>query len=276
MFQMAAAISLAIDLKTDYGFDLTNHRCINQGNHAATYKNNIFRNIPDIDTSNWTKPIYQEPYFHFKPLPTGQTDLMIDGYFQSEKYFAHNAEKIREIFRNENLPKNGKPYTICLHERKGDYLKYPDSHPVIDDFYLIKATTYLAEKYSVVDVDKYSDSKEKISNDVKTFELMQQYFYYIISNSSFSWWASWLNPNPDKVIIAPRQWFGPALNHDTKDLYTENMIVTFHPNILIKKRIIEAHIFRVNAKSDFLNNFPFYEAATNTVANGINELAVNE
>jgi len=41
-----------------------------------------------------------------------------------------------------------------------------------------------------------------------------------ISNSSFSWWAAWLNDNKDKRIIAPSKWFGKAYNsHNLKDLF---------------------------------------------------------
>ncbi len=42
----------------------------------------------------------------------------------------------------------------------------------------------------------------------------------VISNSSFSWWAAWLNNNKDKRIIAPNKWFGKAYSgHNLKDLF---------------------------------------------------------
>jgi hypothetical protein len=55
-------------------------------------------------------------------------------------------------------------------------------------------------------------------NDVNTLALLQQFEYFIIANSTFSWWAAWLSENTKKVI-APSKWFGPLGTQNYKDIY---------------------------------------------------------
>jgi hypothetical protein len=64
------------------------------------------------------------------------------------------------------------------------------------------------------------------SNDlVYDLCLMSKCHDYIIANSTFSWWGSWLGISPTKKIIAPKVWFGPAAGGiDTNDVYCDDFI----------------------------------------------------
>ncbi len=61
-------------------------------------------------------------------------------------------------------------------------------------------------------------------------QLMSLCKHNIIANSSFSWWAAWLNANAGKIVIAPQKWFNdPSM--DTKDVIPESWIKLIRPLI---------------------------------------------
>ncbi len=63
-------------------------------------------------------------------------------------------------------------------------------------------------------------------NAVEDFVRMTLCDHHIIANSTFSWWGAWLNPKVNKLIVAPKQWFGrQTKHHDTKDLLPPDWIV---------------------------------------------------
>ena len=61
------------------------------------------------------------------------------------------------------------------------------------------------------------------NKDIVDFVLMQSCKHNIIANSSFSWWAAYLNSNPNKIVIAPKRWFN-QVDYNTKDLFPESWI----------------------------------------------------
>jgi hypothetical protein len=78
---------------------------------------------------------------------------------------------------------------------------------------------WVKKKFKDLNFDKEFISHNTGNKSWVDIFLMSNCKHNIISNSSFSYWAGWLNNNPDKTVIAPKQWFvDPLLESQTKDL----------------------------------------------------------
>ena len=71
-------------------------------------------------------------------------------------------------------------------------------------------------------INKYEIIKLENETDINTFALLQQFYNYIMSNSSFLWWCVWLANS--KNVIAPAKWFGPKGPKEYNDIYEKNWI----------------------------------------------------
>ncbi|ANE50055.1 alpha-1,2-fucosyltransferase [Flavisolibacter tropicus] len=198
------------------------------------------------------RKFYKQPFFHFDPhfYHLG-SKVYLQGFFQSERYFQPIQPIIRQEFGfKDELVKDVRTFgkylptqpSVALHIRRGDYkdeetLRY---HGILPFDYYQRAITLIKQKLSNPQFFIFSDDgawvKENLQLDSVTivsgtyskthFEdlyLMSQCKHNIIANSSFSWWGARLNENPDKIVIAPKQWFneGPK---DTQDLCPSNWI----------------------------------------------------
>lgn len=162
-------------------------------------------------------------------------DSYLHGYWQSERYFAHCAEDIRADFtfpavsNRDNAAmaeRIGTSLAVSLHVRRGDYLTL-GAHVLCDQSYYEAALARVLEGLAgdpVVyvfsdDPDWAKDNLplpcEKVvvdfngpETDFEDMRLMSLCDHNIIGNSSFSWWAAWLNRNPDKRVAGPAKWFG--------------------------------------------------------------------
>ena len=71
--------------------------------------------------------------------------------------------------------------------------------------------------------EKFIFPSFSVNNDLMSFILLSFSKDIVICNSSYSWWAAWLNTNKNKKVFAPKNWFGYAnKNLDTKDLFPED------------------------------------------------------
>jgi hypothetical protein len=64
----------------------------------------------------------------------------------------------------------------------------------------------------------------EFNNEIDDFTLMTMCNNVIISNSSFSWWGSYLNRNNNKKVITPNRWFGNSGHKDIEDVYPKDWI----------------------------------------------------
>lgn len=153
---------------------------------------------------------------------------ILNGYWQSEKYFLPIADTIRKSFtfcepsfRNKEMAKEMSEYTsVSIHVRRGDYAGL---FPLLDKNYYDQAMSYFLHKYKDVRFYVFSNDipwcRENLNSDSITFVdwntgldspydmwLMTQCRHNIIANSSFSWWGAWLNSHEGKEVIAPRVW----------------------------------------------------------------------
>lgn len=179
-------------------------------------------------------------------------DITMAGYFQNERYFKQIEQDIRLDFTFK-FPLEGKNKVIerqldncrsvAIHIRRGDYLQQAGASNFVtcERAYYEKAMAYMLEKINNPVFYIFSDDFDWVEENLNfgdhlvTFvdwnkgkdsyidmQLMSLCKHNIIANSSFSWWAAWLNANPDKVVVGPGKWFrDEKKNALLKDFYPE-------------------------------------------------------
>lgn len=158
------------------------------------------------------------------------------GYWQNQEYFLDLTEILRKdfIFKQEISKQNKEvakdietSNSVSIHVRRGNYLQDPLLGGICQKEYYQQAIALIKEKVSSPKFFLFSDEiewcKENLSIEGGVFiswnkgaenyvdmQLMSLCKHNIIANSSFSWWAAWLNQNPEKIIIGPKKWVNGA------------------------------------------------------------------
>jgi hypothetical protein len=176
--------------------------------------------------------------FRYSPIPYNN-GCEYFGYYQCEEYFKHRRNEILNLFGpSQDVELRAEKYehlfnNISLHVRRGDYLKAAMIHTVQDISYYNKALAILPSNMKVI---VFSDDLEWCQQnfigdrfvfideiDYVSIYLMSKMNHHIIGNSSFSWWGAWLSTHENKVVIAPKNWFGEGFE-DATDIIPKNWI----------------------------------------------------
>ena len=177
--------------------------------------------------------------FGFYPGFFEQPDnTYLHGMWQSEQFFAPISDLLRLHFSfrypapqpiEEMLAriKGGGP-SVAIHFRRGDYVRNPVFNQgigVLDFDYYRRAMALMSERHGKVTFYVFSDDIDIVEREFKPespcifvrvvdhwhahdkIRLMSACSHAVVSNSTFAWWAAWLNPNPEKTVIAPDPWF---------------------------------------------------------------------
>ena len=201
---------------------------------------------------NSGKTHIKEKHFHFesKLIAHPMDNAIYEGWFQSPKYFKGVEDKIRKEFQfKEPILESSKSLfekikttnAVCLNVRRTDFLKV-DTLNTTDKNYFFNAANYIAGQVENPVFYIFSDDVEWCRKNIvmdypievighehkgrkfgNYMQLMIACKHFIIPNSSYAWWAVWLNGHPEKIVVAPKNWFNdPKIN--TTDLVPSEWI----------------------------------------------------
>ncbi len=180
---------------------------------------------------------YSPPGFRFHPEFFEQPDpTYLEGMFQSERFFAPVANLLGVHFSFRYPPPPavadlarriaGGP-SAAVHFRRGDYVRnatFREEIGVLPIDYYHRAVALLRARRPDTTLYIFSDEIDAIEREFKPtgphvfvratqpwhaydkIRLMSLCQHAIVSNSTFAWWAAWLNPSPDKLVVAPDPW----------------------------------------------------------------------
>jgi hypothetical protein len=190
--------------------------------------------------------------------------LMLRGYFQNERYFVEYRDEICRLFLHTDIleglaqrfPNTADAYFI--HVRRGDYVNNHQYWMDVDRYYTA-AITYIQKQNPYAHFYVFSNDIAFCKqwsvlryNSEETIQLMwdptparptlnitwvegldEVDSLYLMSlcrrggicaNSTYSWWGSYLNPNPDKVVVMPRRWINRP-DYVFDEIFYEGVVV---------------------------------------------------
>lgn len=170
----------------------------------------------ELPISAKTQTVYLLGYWQVHNIADEISDDLRREFCFREAPSGKNAQMLRLIRDTAN--------PVSLHLRRGDYTLVAEGNVALPMAYYTRAIRSFKESLSNPTFFVFSDdidfSRRNLGKDISAvfvdhndsssaqedLRLMSSCRHHIIANSSFSWWGAWLNPDPDKIVIAPRKW----------------------------------------------------------------------
>lgn len=169
----------------------------------------------------------------FRTFDVPQADVILDGYWQSERHFAKSVDDVARDFAVDGADDLARAWpgiggAVALHVRRTDYLASGGFHPVLGLDYYEAALSRIGPghvPYVFSDDVEWCEANMvgplfrdavfvRSGGEMDDLRLMSMAAHNVIANSTFSWWAAWLNRRPGRRVVAPSTWFG---GHSTLD-----------------------------------------------------------
>jgi hypothetical protein len=265
MFQYALCRRLSLENGVPLGVDLSflQRRDMGPGFTYRDYDLDMFSMEPNLSVPVGEKIfLINQPHFHYSAdvvsvasrlLQAGK-HVMLDGYWQTPKYFGDFEANIKQDFQFRNKIDDATEQhvidllglirstnSVMINIRRTDYLSN-NFHGVMGSDYFEHGAKLIAKRVENPKYFVFSDDYEwclanlKIKDAVFVdssysgkkyeykFQLMKECKHFVISNSTFAWWPAWLScSSPDKQVIAPSRWFADS-NINTNDLIPSDWI----------------------------------------------------
>ena len=252
LFQIAATSALAWDHQAKPYFpDLV--QIVDNGmplNYAHVFFRCSSKTPKGSIQYQWRLPTSSN--FCYTPIPYKPNMKVQESTYQSEKYFVHHRARILHLFAP--LPEDltyikakygtilDNPCTVGVQIRWFGRKRDEPWNTYLVQYghdYLSQAVKLFPEDaLFIVSSNNEVFARENFPKDLKNVIFLQNEPHYIdlyvlslckhqiISNSSFGWWAAWLNQNPEKIVVTPQEWIDPTWHHLTpvKDVWPESWI----------------------------------------------------
>lgn len=261
MFQYAVSLAILNKCKVNFYLDLSyyskkidvhprqfllNHFFKNKNQRYILRKSLILSFLTHFNFFKARFLVKEKKDFIFdQSLFEKQPPFILDGYWQSYKYFESIKLDLQRLFLNpkglnkankEMLKKISHTRSVCIHIRRGDYVtnsRTNSFHGVLTKNYYKNALKVLKNSVPNAHYFIFSDDIEwvrlnplphipftivDINDESKPYFdlwLMGHCKYFIIANSSLSWWAAYLAKFKHKIVIAPTYWLRHLKSEDT-------------------------------------------------------------